>query len=65
MQKQIEFYENKLAYEMDPSDLWDALENNENTIALDARKVQNIWTSQKPMFATATESAVMLRQKER
>lgn len=38
MQKQIEFYENKLAYEMDPSDLWDALENNENVVALDARK---------------------------
>ncbi len=38
MQKQIEFYKNKLAYEMDPSDLWDALENNENTVALDARK---------------------------
>ena len=38
MRKQIEFYENKLAYEMDPSDLFDALENNENVIALDARK---------------------------
>ena len=38
MQKQIEFYENKLAYEMDPSDLWDALEKDENTVALDARK---------------------------
>jgi len=38
MQNQIEFYENKLAYEMDPSDLWDALENNENVVALDARK---------------------------
>jgi len=38
MQKQIEFYENKLAYEMDPSDLWDALENNEKIVALDARQ---------------------------
>lgn len=38
MQKQIEFYENKLVYEMDPSDLWDALEKDENTVALDARK---------------------------
>lgn len=38
MQKQIEFYESKLAYEMDPSDLWDALENNANVIALDARQ---------------------------
>ena len=38
MQKQIEFYENKLAYEMDPSDLWDALENNKHIIALDTRQ---------------------------
>lgn len=38
MKKQIEFYENKLAYEMDPSDLWDALENSENIVALDARE---------------------------
>ena len=38
MKKQIEFYENKLAYEMDPSDLWDALQNNENVVVLDARK---------------------------
>lgn len=38
MQKQIEFYECKLAYEMDPSDLWDALENKEDIIVLDTRK---------------------------
>jgi rhodanese-related sulfurtransferase len=38
MQKQIEFYENKLAYEMDPSDLWDALGKSENIIALDTRQ---------------------------
>jgi len=38
MQKQIEFYENKLAYEMDPSDLRDALENKEKIVALDARQ---------------------------
>lgn len=38
MKKQIEFYESKLAYEMDASDLWDALENNENIVALDARQ---------------------------
>ncbi len=38
MHKQIEFYENKLAYEMDPSDLWEALENNQNIVVLDARK---------------------------
>ena len=38
MQKQIEFYKNKLTYEMDASDLWGAMENGENIIALDARK---------------------------
>jgi rhodanese-related sulfurtransferase len=38
MQKQIEFYKNKLAYEMDPSDLWDALENGEDIVVLDARQ---------------------------
>lgn len=38
MEEQIKFYENKLAYEMDPSDLFDALNNGEKVIALDARK---------------------------
>lgn len=38
MNRQIEFYESKLAYEMDPSDLFDALENNENVVALDTRQ---------------------------
>lgn len=38
MNKQIEFYENKLAYEMDPSDLFAALENGEEVVALDARQ---------------------------
>ena len=38
MQQQIECYENKLAYEMDPSDLYTALENKENIIVIDARK---------------------------
>ncbi|MBN4081040.1 hypothetical protein JYT44_01610 [Caldithrix abyssi] len=38
MQKQIDFYENKLTYEMDPSDLFDALEKNENVIVVDARQ---------------------------
>jgi rhodanese-related sulfurtransferase len=38
MQKQTEFYENKLAYEMDPSDLWDSLENNKEIVVLDARQ---------------------------
>ncbi len=31
-------YENKLAYEMDPSDLFDALANGKKVVALDARK---------------------------
>ncbi|WP_316821901.1 rhodanese-like domain-containing protein [Pedobacter gandavensis] len=38
MNEQIKFYENKLAFEMDPSDLFEALNNGEKVIALDARK---------------------------
>jgi len=38
MQQQIEFYEKKLAYEMDPSDLYNAFENSIEFIALDARQ---------------------------
>jgi len=38
MNKQIEFYENKLAYEMDPSDLFEAWEKGEQVIAIDARQ---------------------------
>ena len=38
MDEQIKFYENKLAFEMDPSDLFDALNNGEKVITLDARK---------------------------
>lgn len=38
MEEQIKFYENKLAFEMDPSDLFDALNNGEKVIAIDARK---------------------------
>lgn len=38
MQQQIEFYENKLAFEMDPSDLFDALENTTNYVVIDARQ---------------------------
>jgi rhodanese-related sulfurtransferase len=38
MQKQIEFYESKLAYEMDPSDLFDELEKNNTIVALDTRQ---------------------------
>ncbi len=38
MQKQIEHYENKLAFEMDPSDLYDGFESTTEYIALDTRK---------------------------
>ena len=38
MNPQIEFYENKLAYEMDPSDLFAALENGESIVAIDTRQ---------------------------
>lgn len=38
MKKQIEYYENKLAYEMDPSDLYDNFENSTAYIAIDARQ---------------------------
>ncbi|OEK08240.1 rhodanese [Flavivirga aquatica] len=39
MKQQIEFYENKLTYEMDPSDLYDAFENSTEFIAIDTRQV--------------------------
>ncbi|ALL08750.1 rhodanese [Pedobacter sp. PACM 27299] len=39
MDAQIKHYENKLAFEMDPSDLFEALKNGEKVIAMDARKV--------------------------
>lgn len=38
MEAQIKHYENKLAFEMDPSDLFDALNSSEKVIAIDARK---------------------------
>ncbi len=38
MKDQIEFYENKLAYEMDPADLFEALENGENLVVVDTRQ---------------------------
>lgn len=39
MNKQLQFYENKLAYEMDPSDLYNGFETSNNYIAIDARQV--------------------------
>lgn len=38
MNKQIEYYQNKLDFEMDPSDLFEALERGEPLIPLDTRK---------------------------
>ncbi|MEL7123303.1 MAG: rhodanese-like domain-containing protein [Bacteroidota bacterium] len=38
MQRQIEFYEKKLTYEMDPSDLYAAFEKGTEHIAIDARQ---------------------------
>ncbi|WP_081740462.1 rhodanese-like domain-containing protein [Aquimarina pacifica] len=38
MKDQIKFYENKLAYEMDPADLYEALENNLDIVVIDTRK---------------------------
>jgi rhodanese-related sulfurtransferase len=38
MDKQIEYYQSKLAFEMDSFDLFQALQNKENIIPLDTRK---------------------------
>lgn len=38
MNEQIKFYEQKLQYGVDPSDLFSAFENNENLVAVDARQ---------------------------
>ena len=38
MTEQIKFYESKLAFEMDPADLFEALEKGEKVVPIDARK---------------------------
>ena len=38
MNDQIRYYEDKLSYEMDPSDLFDAMNNGEKIIPVDARR---------------------------
>lgn len=38
MENQIKYYENKLAFEMDPSDLFSAFEETTAYVALDTRK---------------------------
>lgn len=39
MNTQLRYYENKLAFEMDPSDLFEALVKGEKIVPLDARKI--------------------------
>jgi rhodanese-related sulfurtransferase len=38
MTAQIQYYEKKLAFEMDPSDLFEALNNGKNIVVVDARR---------------------------
>ncbi|MBX2968334.1 MAG: rhodanese-like domain-containing protein [Cyclobacteriaceae bacterium] len=38
---QIDFYEQKLNFEIDPADLHEALKNNKNVIVIDARSAQS------------------------
>jgi rhodanese-related sulfurtransferase len=38
MKTAIQHYQDKLSFEMDPSDLFDALESKQNVIVIDARK---------------------------
>jgi rhodanese-related sulfurtransferase len=40
MQQQINHYQHKLQFEIDPSDLYEALKNGEDVIVIDARKPQ-------------------------
>lgn len=40
MNDHIAHYRNKLAYEMDPSDLFEALNKNEKIVVVDARKTE-------------------------
>ncbi len=40
MEAQMKHYQNKLAFEMDPSDLFEALNQGEKVMPLDARRLQ-------------------------
>src|SRR5580765_173414 len=42
MSEQLKYYEEKLNFEMDPSDLFDALNNGEKVIAVDTRKPHGV-----------------------
>jgi len=48
MDAQIKHYENKLAFEMDPSDLFDALNKSEKVVAIDTRKSFGFMTQHIP-----------------
>lgn len=48
MNAQIQHYENKLAYEMDPSDLFDAMNNGEKVVPIDARRAEGFDTEHIP-----------------
>jgi rhodanese-related sulfurtransferase len=48
MEAQIKHYENKLAFEMDPSDLFEALNKGEKVIAVDARRLIGFETEHIP-----------------
>jgi rhodanese-related sulfurtransferase len=48
MNEQLLHYQNKLSFEMDPSDLFDALSKNENVIPLDTRKAIGFKTEHIP-----------------
>jgi rhodanese-related sulfurtransferase len=41
MEKQLEYYQNKLAFEMDPTDLYVAIGKGENIVPLDTRREAN------------------------
>jgi rhodanese-related sulfurtransferase len=41
LEKQIQYYQNKLNFEMDPSDLFEALERGESLVPVDTRRVKS------------------------
>lgn len=48
MHNQIKYYENKLNFEMDPSDLFHELKNNKDFIVVDTRQIQGFKKEQIP-----------------
>lgn len=51
MEEQLKHYSNKLAYEIDLSDLMAALENGENVVVIDARSSEAYATGHNLRFA--------------